>query len=95
MFFLKKALDDNNRVFENNSFAENAYFIIDDTFHGADTKQFFYQRLLLSKFLEVETSIVIKVKLTLFVNNKFQIFKKFFYLYKRNQNLIENWRAIS
>ena len=50
MFFLKKALDDNNRVFENNSFAENAYFIIDDTLHDADTKQLFYQRLLLSKF---------------------------------------------
>ena len=77
MFFLKKALDDNNRVFENNSFAENSYFIIDDTFHGADAKRFFYQRLLLSKFLEVEMSIVIKVKLTLFVNNKIQIFKNF------------------
>ena len=77
MFFLKKALDDNNRVFENNGFVENTYFIIDDTFHCADTKQFFTKGCFRQSFLEVETSIVIKVKLTLFVNNKIQIFKNF------------------
>ena len=77
MFFLKKALDNNNRVFENSSFAENIYFIIDDTFHCADTKQFFTKGCFRQSFLEAETSIVINVKLTLFVNNKIQIFENF------------------
>ena len=79
MFFLKKVLDDNDRAdfLIKVVLTENTYFIIDDTFHCADTKQFFTKGCFRQSFLEVETSIVIKVKLTLFVNNKIQIFKIF------------------
>ena len=63
--------------FENNSFTENLYFVI-DTFH---CKTISSLKVAFIKFFEVETSIISRLKfLTVSVNNKDQIFKNFLFI---------------
>ena len=63
--------------FKNSSFAENTYFAIDDTFHCVGIEQFFAKSYLYPRFLcKVETNITFRLKLTLPVNNKSQIFRQ-------------------